>query len=630
MRKEMRAILIHMILMTCMSFMVTCENSDISSNTQASENTESTNQSGTNDNLENDDASDSEGSDTTESTEDSGSTSITTSSGDAQSASNTTVTQLEFSGGSDIIEAGSCSPVFSVQRKNSEGIAVDSSDVSSIVLSETLSQARFFSDKDCLLEITTLEILQNQSSATFYIKDNVEEIISIQAASDGLSSAQKSITVSSSPAKIVFIDAPATVTQNECSLIFRVQRQNANSLPANQGVDSITLTSDVVGLTYYSDAACTQSLTDLTIASGQSSGGYYLKHNTIESSVITASAANYVSGSAVVTILQTVDSFVSAVKTSIPDEYSSGVTPTNAFIVPSGGNRTLFYNLVFSIMSGTTTGQNDVLAVLGYKFVNLTDDTIGTQSVIALQETGSTGGGTYLFYVSPQKDFIFESPHPLHDSNTLDQASYLFQQFKARGLLIAGTHRCSNDTASDASTGLSACDGTTTACNDVGGNPARKFPISDVAHSLENYFQEAHKAAYDFNASNILFSIHGKSAASPAVIISNGENDANPSSKSISLVTYLEANLTLDSDDPVIGESCNDGYGSLCGTTNVQGRYVNHSADLDANDDACLDYATSGSDRFFHLEQSPEIRDDLVNGSQLHWPIVKAAIEDTF
>ena len=385
--------------------------------------------------------------------------------------------------------------------------------------------------------------------------------------------------------KLVFTVAPTSLTQSEPSAIYTVQRQNGNNQAISSGSTTANLSQDG-NAEFYSDAFCTNPITSVTIDEPFSSASFYLKDSLVESITITAATSGFTSAEAEVDVLQTIDDFVSDL--TFPSKDSDN------FSEPSIANLSIFYNLVSKIMEGTYSGHSSDLVDVGYRIIYLTDDTIGTKAVVALKEIGSTGGGTYLLHIEPAKDLTIEAPHPVYDINTLEETSYLFQKLKARAFFIAGTHRCNSPTGNN-----SSCSGTTSACGS-----SEAYRISDVAHNTSTYFHEAHKAAYDFNDTNVIIQVHGKSDSqgSPAVaIFFNGISTDDVGSKSNILADALESALVAE----VYSCNKNGDPNTLFGTTNVQGRYSNDSPD------PCSSAASSASERFFHLEQNRSIRDSI-------------------
>ena len=184
-----------------------------------------------------------------------------------------------------------------------------------------------------------------------------------------------------------------------------------------------------------------------------------------------------------------------------------------------------------------------------------------------------------------------EAPHPAYDSGTLDEAVVLFEQLQARVLLTSGTHRCASSEATECSGTSSVCTGLTEA-----------YRNSDAAHAVDTSFHVLHEALTIGFPDDLVVSVHGMSGAGAS--LSNGTDDTiTPSSP----VARLAGALAVEFGGELI-TTCNDYPGStvdsrLCGTTNVQGRHLNGSAD------ACGSAADSASERFVHLEQSRDLRD---------------------
>jgi len=165
----------------------------------------------------------------------------------------------------------------------------------------------------------------------------------------------------------------------------------------------------------------------------------------------------------------------------------------------------------------------------------------------------------------------------------------LFQELSARGLFLSGTHRC-------ASSQRSPCSGTTTAC-DAAASPYR---ISDVAHFDLNFFQTAHQATLGLAPPPLVISVHGYSyAAEPDITLSDG---TRTTASETDPVNRLRNALQKRG---VGAYSCNRQEGlslAYCGTTNVQGRLSNRSAQ------PCSSAASGGSGLFIHMEQKLSIR----------------------
>lgn len=300
------------------------------------------------------------------------------------------------------------------------------------------------------------------------------------------------------------------------------------------------------------------------------------------------------------TDIQTVGQLIANI--SLPAADSEG------FFAPDSAQISQFQTLITALLDGEGSGHEQTLSDLGYELTTIEFDD-GSDMAWALHEPTSTGGGTFLINPTTSSNLIIEVPHPLADSNTLDEGAFLFQDIKARALYIAGTHRCAN--ASE-----SPCSGTTDACGAVG-----PYRISDVAHAITNFFHAAHVSSDDFSIANIFVSLHSYQPTSgePTAILSNGTK------ASVGDLAYInELADALDSlmSGSEFANSCNrlgDPDFDRCGEENVQGRYTNGSAN------ECTETPAGYNGRFIHMEQTPFLSDDSAG-----WQIVADALNSVF
>jgi hypothetical protein len=253
-------------------------------------------------------------------------------------------------------------------------------------------------------------------------------------------------------------------------------------------------------------------------------------------------------------------------------------------------------------MTGAIADARVALDPLNYDLYTLNDDSGRSYLVAQERAIGFRGQGTYIVAGQYVRNVIIEVPHPLWDINTPEEGVAIFQGIGARGLFIAGTHRCANpDTAS-------GCSGTTSSCL-TGTIPVR---ISDAPHFTRNFMYAAHGTTLQLVPAPISTNLHGNSSEPFAIELSDGTRIA---ADDTSLVNRLRNALRNRSAD---AGSCNwpeDGLmpQNLCGTTNAQGRLSNGSPN------PCTVGATTPSGLFVHIEQHQIIRDNpgvLINALQ--------------
>jgi hypothetical protein len=220
------------------------------------------------------------------------------------------------------------------------------------------------------------------------------------------------------------------------------------------------------------------------------------------------------------------------------------------------------------------------------------------------------GWGTYIFNTAHRRELAIEMPHPWYDTNTYSEGTDIFRRTEAKFLLMAGTHRCANSAFSD-------CDGTTSAC----GGSNLPYPVSDMAHFTESVFQITHQEIIDSNPETYAISVHGHSNSScEDIFLSNGRSNGSwPLLNSLKNSLLTSGGLTV----AVAGDGTS--VCPLIGSTNVQGRYSNGSAN------PCTQAASSTNGYFIHIEQTRFVRDNyqqyikLIDALNTHIPELPAS-----
>ncbi len=281
------------------------------------------------------------------------------------------------------------------------------------------------------------------------------------------------------------------------------------------------------------------------------------------------------------------DSYVRDLKATIPEAGS------NAFVEPDPGEINQFANAMQALLTGDVDTARQLLDGVYYDLFVLNDKSGPTYLVTQERSTPFRGQGTYIVDLQYARNVIVEVPHPLWDINTPEEGVAVFQALGARGLFIAGTHRCANPMTE------SGCSGTTIAC----GRPAILVRISDAPHFTRNFMYAAHGATLQPPAA-LSLNLHGNEGEPYAVQLSDGTRRFADDTPLVNqLRNALQARIGADAG------SCNweaDGLdaSNLCGTTNAQGRLSNNSTD------PCTRNASNPSGLFLHIEQHRYIRDN--------------------
>lgn len=262
---------------------------------------------------------------------------------------------------------------------------------------------------------------------------------------------------------------------------------------------------------------------------------------------------------------------------------------SEGFQPPSGTDQLAFEHAFSTLLSGAVADGRSALNALGFE-VTMFHPTSGDAWLVVEERAPHHGGGTFAVNLAPARDLWLEAPHADSDTGTLAEAVDHAIRLGARALLITGANRC-------ADAAYTRCDGTTAVC---GGH----LRISDAAHSPDNDFTAAHRALRDTYPSALAISVHGmETDGTEAAVVSDGSTGKRTSSISIPLRDAINQQLTGTQRAWSCNDSKDDGnYRALCGTTNVQGRIDNQSAD------ACFSFTSQSLGHFLHIEQSSAMR----------------------
>ena len=272
----------------------------------------------------------------------------------------------------------------------------------------------------------------------------------------------------------------------------------------------------------------------------------------------------------------------------------------------------------FAELGNTTARADFALAVQAFLAENWalaeTRANAVDYDVVAFRDTGNgetyyglipepdNGGSRGFYFIRPRasvvRRLVVEAPHAVEDERTGVFASEIFRATGARAVLISGVDRCANLLSPSGCTGSTDCG-------------AHK--LSDMAHSVETFFQAFHELASAEHADTVTVQIHGFLAdetGEPELSVSDGSQDDDIDPAYLPNLIYREIQEGMEAAVfPALparnGNSCNlAGHQDFkCGTQSVQGRFTNGS------NNACTANAPSANGRFIHLEMSNDLRD---------------------
>ena len=283
------------------------------------------------------------------------------------------------------------------------------------------------------------------------------------------------------------------------------------------------------------------------------------------------------------------------------------------YVSPTEQALTNFENVILKIVNGDYSGAAGDASIIGYKLIEITDNSHSPSKVSYVLRSISTNyWGTFVFAKDPKRTkLIIQCPHPHHDYNTGKQGIYVFDKVEAYAYFVSGTHRCNSSVFSD-------CSGTTSACS--GDGTYEPYKISDQAHNVNNTFQRATEVIETNLDEPIFLQLHGfaQGSSDPYLIMSNSTEKDPQGTDYLSLLK--DALLVEDNVLTFKIAHFDKDWDRLTATTNTQGRYINGSSD------PCGSSSAYNSARFIHIEQEK----DRLRATETGWEKMANAVAAVF
>lgn len=156
----------------------------------------------------------------------------------------------------------------------------------------------YYSDSGCSLATSSVTINNATSSRTFYFKANSGLSAILQASTSGLADSLFNLSVvppsgaTGSPVQLRLSGVSGLYTES-CN-IFQVQTVDENGVPRNVAVDKTINLGGAGAGAFYSDNACTSTVTGTTITTGTNSKTVYYKNLTVENLLLTAQTSGLI------------------------------------------------------------------------------------------------------------------------------------------------------------------------------------------------------------------------------------------------------------------------------------------------------------------------------------------------
>ena len=285
-----------------------------------------------------------------------------------------------------------CTPItVTSQDASSNPITVPSNLVISV---SDIGDVDFFSDNSCSVAATSATILSGSSTSIFYFKANTGLSAILMASASGLADGQFNLSIlppsgaTGSPVQLRILGASGTY--NELCGSYLIQSVDENNILRNVTSNKTITLSGVGSGAFYSDSACTTSITSTTIPSGLSSVGVYYRNNSIENILMLATTSGLTQGTLSVVISTNPEALggikiegQGSILTSACTPYSFSAMKNN------GGLKTLTANLSFAL--------NSIVGVSWFTNSNCTTPLVspqivsGNSSVVYYMKTSTPG-----------------------------------------------------------------------------------------------------------------------------------------------------------------------------------------------------------------------------------------------
>lgn len=221
--------------------------------------------------------------------------------------------KLAFTGSSNIT-AGICA-AYVVTLADVVGDPANASANVTVNLSGA-SSGSFYSNSACTTSASTVTIASGSSNATIYYKNNSAQSLVLQAGSAGLTSALHSVNVNAGsgsgsggssgyvPIKLV-ISGPADVLSDSCGGAYTISSaDSSDQVTPVESDEEVTLTDGAGNGQFFDDPACTNAVTEVELAEGESQFTVYYKNSQAESVSLQAYSPSLIFGAKSVQVKQ--------------------------------------------------------------------------------------------------------------------------------------------------------------------------------------------------------------------------------------------------------------------------------------------------------------------------------------
>ncbi|QSQ18857.1 PKD domain-containing protein [Pyxidicoccus parkwayensis] len=202
---------------------------------------------------------------------------------------------LRFDSPPRTLTAGECSEPLTLVRVDDLGQPVPSSAGVELTLEQDGPSAmNLYTDETCTTSVEQATLASDTGPLTFHLRHSRAGAGLLTARANGVRFASQALDVRPGPpARLDLLTDPGVLAAGRCSAPMRVEvrdaQGNATSVAASLSLGF--LAPSLQGLTFYTDAACTQAVTGLTLpADGSTGAGFYFQGTRTGNAAVTVSA----------------------------------------------------------------------------------------------------------------------------------------------------------------------------------------------------------------------------------------------------------------------------------------------------------------------------------------------------
>ncbi|MHB8872469.1 MAG: MopE-related protein, partial [Myxococcaceae bacterium] len=188
------------------------------------------------------------------------------------------------------LNAGACSAAATVEVQDSFGNPSPVSGGSTVSLLALAAGFGTYSNPGCTTAVGSVPVPPGGTTASFYFRGTLPGPVNLTATSvEGSDSQVETIQVGP-PSRVVFVNGPMRQTLGLCSSELTLETQDAVGNVSPVGAATLlNLGAAPPRVSFYSEASCTTAASDVTVALGASTAGFWFKGTAVGSSTVNVS-----------------------------------------------------------------------------------------------------------------------------------------------------------------------------------------------------------------------------------------------------------------------------------------------------------------------------------------------------